>query len=43
LVAFNAAAWIWAATAFAGYSVLIGTATLAYTLGLRHAVDAADS
>src|ERR1700744_689184 len=34
------AAWIWAATAFHGYPLLWGTALLAYTFGLRHAVDA---
>ncbi len=33
-------AWIWAVYAFRDYPVLLGTALLAYTLGLRHAVDA---
>ena len=33
-------AWIWALTAFRQYPVLLGTALLAYTFGLRHAVDA---
>ena len=40
LVAANVLAWIWAVVAFHDYPVLIGTAFLAYTFGLRHAVDA---
>ena len=40
LVATNLLAWAWALTAFAGQPVLIGTAVLAYSLGLRHALDA---
>jgi len=36
----NLAAWIWALVAFAHQPVLIGTAVLAYSLGLRHAIDA---
>ncbi len=36
----NLAAWIWAWIAFAHQPVLIGTAVLAYSLGLRHAIDA---
>jgi len=40
LIAANAGAWIWAIVAFGGQPSLIGTAFLAYTLGLRHAVDA---
>jgi len=32
--------WIWAIYEFSHYPVLLGTAFLAYTLGLRHAVDA---
>ncbi|MBV8920568.1 HoxN/HupN/NixA family nickel/cobalt transporter [Bradyrhizobium sp.] len=40
LIAANAGAWIWAIIAFGGQPSLIGTAFLAYTLGLRHAVDA---
>lgn len=36
----NLAAWGWAWTVFAGSPVLLATALLAYTLGLRHAVDA---
>ena len=34
------AAWMWAFVAFADQPVLIGTAVLAYSLGLRHAIDA---
>lgn len=40
LIAANLAAWIWAFVAFAHQPVLIGTAVLAYSLGLRHAIDA---
>ncbi len=40
LIGFNAGAWIWALMAFHNYPVLLGTALLAYTFGLRHAVDA---
>jgi nickel/cobalt transporter (NiCoT) family protein len=40
LLLFNGAAWFWAAAAFRHYPVLLGTALLAYSLGLRHAVDA---
>jgi high-affinity nickel-transport protein len=40
LGAANLAAWAWALTAFRNYPVLLGTALLAYSLGLRHAVDA---
>lgn len=36
----NLAAWGWALVAFHGYPVLLGTAFLAYSFGLRHAVDA---
>jgi len=36
----NALAWVWALLAFHGYPVLLGTAFLAYTFGVRHAVDA---
>jgi high-affinity nickel-transport protein len=36
----NVGAWIWALTVFAGQPVLIGMAVLAYSLGLRHALDA---
>ena len=40
LLAANAAVWTWAVIAFAGRPTLLGTAFLAYVLGLRHAVDA---
>ena len=40
LIAFNLAAWIWAALAFRHFPLLLGTALLAYSFGLRHAVDA---
>jgi high-affinity nickel-transport protein len=40
LIIANLSAWIWAFMAFAGQPVLIGTAVLAYSLGLRHAIDA---
>jgi len=40
LVAANAGAWVLAFAAFAGRPLLLGTALLAYTFGLRHAVDA---
>jgi len=40
LIAANLAAWSWAGAAFGSDPVLLGTALLAYGLGLRHAVDA---
>ena len=40
LIGANLAAWIWALIAFRHSPVLVGTAFLAYTFGLRHAVDA---
>jgi nickel/cobalt transporter (NiCoT) family protein len=40
LIVSNLSAWIWALTAFGHQPVLIGTAVLAYSLGLRHAIDA---
>jgi nickel/cobalt transporter (NiCoT) family protein len=40
LAAANVAAWIWAYLALRGNAVLFGAAMLAYTFGLRHAVDA---
>jgi high-affinity nickel-transport protein len=40
LVAANLAAWACAFAAFGGRPVLLGTAFLAYSLGLRHALDA---
>jgi high-affinity nickel-transport protein len=36
----NIGAWGWALLAFEAHPVLLGTALLAYTLGLRHAFDA---
>jgi high-affinity nickel-transport protein len=40
LVGGNLLAWVWALFALHHYPVLLGTAVLAYTFGLRHAVDA---
>ena len=40
LLVFNGAAWAWAVIALSGRPTLLGTALLAYVLGLRHAVDA---
>jgi high-affinity nickel-transport protein len=40
LAAVNVGAWIWAFLAFHDKPALLGTAFLAYTFGLRHAVDA---
>ena len=40
LLLMNVAAWMWAFLAFRHYPVLLGTAFLAYSFGLRHAVDA---
>jgi high-affinity nickel-transport protein len=40
LITANVASWVWALIAFRSYPVLLGTALLAYTFGLRHAVDA---
>jgi high-affinity nickel-transport protein len=40
LIPANVLAWIWALVAFRDQPVLLGTALLAYTFGLRHAVDA---
>lgn len=40
LFAANFLAWAWAFSAFQGYPVLLGTALLAYSFGLRHAFDA---
>jgi nickel/cobalt transporter (NiCoT) family protein len=40
LLALNAATWTWAVIALADRPALLGTAILAYVLGLRHAVDA---
>jgi high-affinity nickel-transport protein len=40
LFAFNLMAWFWALVAFHRSPALMGTAFLAYSFGLRHAVDA---
>ena len=40
LIAANLGAWAWAAVLFEQQPIYLGTALLAYTLGLRHAVDA---
>jgi high-affinity nickel-transport protein len=40
LLALNVGAWLWALAAFHRFPVLLGTAFLAYSFGLRHAVDA---
>src|SRR5260370_41177510 len=40
LLAANALAWLWALLAFRSYPLLLGTAFLAYSFGLRHAVAA---
>jgi nickel/cobalt transporter (NiCoT) family protein len=40
LIGANACAWIWAFVLFGRQPTLLGTALLAYTFGLRHAVDA---
>lgn len=40
LITVNLLAWAWALIAFRDYPMLLGTAVLAYSFGLRHAVDA---
>jgi high-affinity nickel-transport protein len=40
LIAFNILVWILALISFSPYPALLGTAVLAYSFGLRHAVDA---
>jgi nickel/cobalt transporter (NiCoT) family protein len=40
LIAFSLGVWAWALLALHGQPVLLGTAMVAYGLGLRHAVDA---
>ncbi len=40
LVIANVVAWVLALTVFSAYPLLLGTALIAYTFGLRHAVDA---
>ncbi len=40
LISANVAAWAWALIAFHDHPILLGTCFLAYSFGLRHAVDA---
>ena len=40
LLVINIAVWAWAFVAFRSYPLLLGTAMLAYSFGLRHAFDA---
>ncbi|HTV88118.1 MAG TPA: HoxN/HupN/NixA family nickel/cobalt transporter, partial [Stellaceae bacterium] len=40
LAAFNVGAWIWAFIAFHSQPLLLGTGLIAWSFGLRHAVDA---
>ncbi|OMQ23824.1 HoxN/HupN/NixA family nickel/cobalt transporter [Serratia oryzae] len=40
LIAVNVIAWVWALVEFSDNTVLMGMAFLAYSFGLRHAVDA---
>jgi nickel/cobalt transporter (NiCoT) family protein len=40
LIGFSIAVWAWALCALHGQPILLGTAMVAYGLGLRHAVDA---
>ena len=40
LIGVNVGAWLWAFSAFRDHPVLLGTASLAYSFGLRHAFDA---
>lgn len=40
LIGANVAVWVWALMAFHNYPILLGTASLAYSFGLRHAFDA---
>ena len=40
LIAANIVVWLWALTALHEHPVMLGTALLAYTFGMRHAVDA---
>lgn len=40
LLALNGTAWVWVVLASRHYPLLLGTALLAYSFGLRHAVDA---
>jgi high-affinity nickel-transport protein len=40
LIVCNVAVWMWALLIFRDHPILLGTALLAYSFGLRHAVDA---
>jgi high-affinity nickel-transport protein len=40
LITANIAAWAWALVAFHDFPILLGTSMLAYSFGLRHALDA---
>lgn len=40
LIAINITAWVWALVEFRDNALLLGTAFVSYTFGLRHAVDA---
>ena len=40
LIAVNVGAWVWAVVAFHQFPILLGTAFVAYSFGLRHAFDA---
>jgi len=40
LIVFNVSVWLWALIEFHGSPLLLGTAFLAYSFGLRHAFDA---
>ncbi|KML21117.1 nickel transporter [Burkholderia sp. LK4] len=40
LIAANASVWLWALAVLRDHPLLLGTAAIAYGLGLRHAVDA---
>ena len=40
LIVANVVVWVWALLTFRNHPVLLGTALLAYSFGLRHAVDA---
>jgi nickel/cobalt transporter (NiCoT) family protein len=40
LIIVNISAWAWALIAFHNFPILLGTAALAYSFGLRHAFDA---
>ena len=40
LIIDNIDAWVWTIVAFYNFPMLLGTAALAYSFGLRHAFDA---